>query len=56
MKHCICGIVMAVSFFMAIGFIGGLVNDTVTTGQAVIGCLASITAFCIAGRIGGVIE
>lgn len=56
MKHCICGIVMAVSFFMAIGFIGGLEVDSLTVGQAVIGCLASIAAFCIAGRIGGVIE
>lgn len=51
-----CGIIMAISLFLAAGVIGGLVNDTVTTGQAVIGCLASITAFCIAGRIGGVIE
>lgn len=56
MKNLICGIIMAVSFLTAIGFIGGLEVDSLTVGQAVIGCLASIAVFCIAGRIGGVIE
>ena len=56
MKHCICGIIMVVSFFMAVGFIGGLKLDTVTVGQAIIGCISSIAVFYIAGRIGAVIE
>lgn len=51
-----CGIIMGISLFLAAGFIGGMECDALTLGQAVIGCLASIAAFCIAGRIGGVIE
>ncbi len=51
-----CGIIMAISLFLAAGFVGGLECNSLTLGQAVIGCLASIAAFCIAGRIGGVIE
>lgn len=56
MKHLICGIIMAVSFFIAIGIIGGLQVDTLTIKQAVTGFTISLAIFFAAGRIGGVIE
>ena len=56
MKNLICGIVMAVSFLMAIGFIGGLEVDSLTVGRAMAGAGISLAVFWIAGKAVNIID
>lgn len=56
MKHLICGIIMAISLFLAAGFIGGLECDSIPVSKAVTGAIISLLIFAISGKVGKIIE
>lgn len=56
MKKVICSVIMLVSLFMFVGFIGGMECNTISVGEAVTGAVISLLIFAISGKVGDIID